>query len=526
MIPPPPTPSTDFPALRILVVDDNRTNLLLLQPFLNRLGHQTTTAEDGQQAVARCLEERPDLILLDIMMPVMDGFEAARHIRAQTRDHWVPIIFLSALDRNENLLTGLEAGGDDFISKPINFVLLEAKLRAMQRMLRLQRQVAETSKRIEAISDNIVDALITIDTSATIVACNKSCERIFGWTAKEMLGHNARMLMPEPYHSEHDASVFSYLQGAAPPIMGIGREVAAQRKDGTVFPAEIGISEIRFESERLFIGILRDISVRKKAEQLLRDNAELLQRYHDESETENQLARSVINTQLLRAELRDQQLHYWLSPAKNFSGDVIAASRSADGKLYAMLADATGHGLTAAISTLPVLTIFYSLAPEGAPLARIVGAINQHLKQSMPVGRFVAATIVCIDGCANTGEVWVGGTPEALLLDEQGNEIRRFTSLHLPLGIADTDDELVTTTVFSWTAPCQLLICSDGLVEAENRVKTPFGLSGLLSSIRDVPAYQRHDFARSALECHLEGLHAHDDVSLMLIDCVSTTSMT
>lgn len=510
-----------LPTLRVLIVDDNRSNLLTLQVFLKKLGHDTITAENGEQAVSRCRERKPDLILLDVVMPVMDGFEAASRIRAQTADRWVPIIFLSALDRDHNLVSGLEAGGDDFMSKPLNFVVLEAKMRSMQRMLLLQRQVNESLKRIEAISDSVLDAIITIDTNATIIACNASCERIFGWTPQEMIGQNVKMLMPEPYRSEHDSHLGNYVRGGPPQIMGIGREASAVRKNGRVFPMEIGVTEIRFDNERLFIGILRDISERKLSEERLRASTAQLQHYHDEAEAEGELARTLIERQLLRADLSDPQLHYWLIPARNFSGDVVAAARSSDGKRYALLADATGHGLTAAISTLPVLTIFYNLAPQGVALSEIIAAINHHLKQSMPVGRFVAATLACIDARTKTGEIWVGGTPDAILLDVEGKAVRHFVSRQLPLGIVATDQGMLSTTPFSWTAPVQLLICSDGLIESENQKQRPFGKEGLLSSVRDVPAQLRHETIRRALNDHLGELPAHDDISLLMIDCPS-----
>ena len=89
-----------FPRLKVLTVDDNRTNLQILQVFLKKLGHEAITAEDGAQAVAKYAEHQPDLILMDIMMPVMDGLEATRRIRAMPSERWVPIIFLSALDRD------------------------------------------------------------------------------------------------------------------------------------------------------------------------------------------------------------------------------------------------------------------------------------------------------------------------------------------------------------------------------------------------------------------------------------------
>ena len=134
--------------MKVLAVDDNRTNLHILQVFLKKLGHQVILAENGEEAVRMFQSEAPDLVLLDIMMPVMDGFEAARRIKAMTQERWTPVIFLSALNRDENLLEGLEAGGDDYLTKPINFVVLEAKLRSMQHSLALQQTSIDALRRV------------------------------------------------------------------------------------------------------------------------------------------------------------------------------------------------------------------------------------------------------------------------------------------------------------------------------------------------------------------------------------------
>ena len=149
--------------MKVLAVDDNRTNLHILQVFLKKLGHDVILAENGEEAVARFQSDSPDLVLLDIMMPVMDGFEAARRIKAMTRDRWTPVIFLSALNRDENLVEGLDAGADDYLTKPINFVVLEAKLRSMQRSLTMQQVAIDSLRRIQAISDNVLDAIVTTD---------------------------------------------------------------------------------------------------------------------------------------------------------------------------------------------------------------------------------------------------------------------------------------------------------------------------------------------------------------------------
>src|SRR5574343_895144 len=176
--------------MKVLAVDDNRTNLHILQVFLKKLGHDVILAENGQEAVDRFRRDQPDLVLLDIMMPVMDGFEAARQIKATPSERWTPIIFLSALNRDENLVEGLEAGADDYLTKPINFVVLEAKLRSMQRSLAMQQESIDSLRRVQAISDNVLDAIVTSDEKGNIISVNKSTERIFGWSSAELIGQN------------------------------------------------------------------------------------------------------------------------------------------------------------------------------------------------------------------------------------------------------------------------------------------------------------------------------------------------
>lgn len=508
-----------FPRLRILTADDNRTNLQILQVFLRKLGHDAIPAENGELAVQAFVEHRPDVVLMDIMMPVMDGLEATRRIRAMPGDRWVPIIFLSALDRDENLVGGLEAGGDDYLSKPINFVVLEAKLRSMQRMLMLQNSVADSLRRLQTISDNVLEAIITIDTTATIISANYAVGPLFGWQPEELVGHNVKVLCPEPYRSEHDTYVNSYVAGGPPRIIGSVREVPAARRDGSIFNAELTVSEVRLEHKRMFIGVIRDISERKRAESRLRENAERLQRYHEASEAENAFATTLISRQMLRADLNDPLVTYWLAPAQNFSGDVLAACRSHNGRLYALVADATGHGLTAAISTLPVLTLFYKLAPNDPPLNALIGEINQHLRESLPVGRFVGVAMACLDTRNQRGELWIGGMPDALQLDDDGRIVQRFASKNLPLGIVDNSQLDLVSEQFSWRDSAQVLLCSDGLLEAENTAGAPFGEHALMKAIASETPGGRRSAIQDSLIAHLGECSAQDDISLLLLSC-------
>ncbi|KAF1310005.1 fused response regulator/phosphatase [Pseudomonas sp. SG-MS2] len=129
--------------LTVLVAEDGATDRLLLAKIVRRQGHHVYTAENGQQAVELFAEKRPQLVLLDALMPVMDGFEAARQIKALAGEALVPIIFLTSLNEEEALVRCLEAGGDDFMAKPYSAVILGAKIRAMDRLRRLQATVLE-----------------------------------------------------------------------------------------------------------------------------------------------------------------------------------------------------------------------------------------------------------------------------------------------------------------------------------------------------------------------------------------------
>ncbi|HUS38803.1 MAG: PAS domain S-box protein [Pirellulales bacterium] len=124
----------------------------------------------------------------------------------------------------------------------------------------------ESEGRLRAILDAAVDAIITIDERGFVQSFNRSAERIFGYAADEVIGQNISMLMPAPYHDEHDGYLQNYLRTGQAKIIGIGREVEAQRKDGTILPAYIAISEVRLQDRRLFTGIVRDISDQKRAE--------------------------------------------------------------------------------------------------------------------------------------------------------------------------------------------------------------------------------------------------------------------
>lgn len=513
-----PNSTTDAEALKVLVVDDTATNRQILQVFLKKLGFRVDMAVDGAKAVERFVEGSPDLVLMDVMMPVMDGYEATRRIKEICGDRWVPVVFLSALDKEENLVMGLDAGGDDYLHKPVNFVVLDAKLRSLTRSIRLQRALDESRRRTQAISDNVIDAIITIGEDNIIQSVNASAVSMFGYAADEMVGMNVTALMPDHYRSRHNEGMRQYLASGDGLVIGKGAMAfEGQRRDGRTFPISIGISELRFEGRRLFVGIIRDVTEERAAEQLLRESAARLQRYHDAQEEENALAQRIMDRQMARVGLADPSIKHWLAPAANFSGDIIAAARSPEGFLYVLLADATGHGLAAAISVLPVLTLFYGNVEQGYPLGYLVMEINRQLRTTMPSGRFVAASLLCIDEGRGHAQLWQGGMPEILLLSGDGSVKQQFASKHLPLGIVDFDEDMAAITDIGFHAGDQFVLFSDGLIEATNDAGQQFGLDQLEDVLTKAPPAQRLETARMSFYAHTGIGQFQDDVSLLLV---------
>ncbi len=131
-------------------------------------------------------------------------------------------------------------------------------------------KAAAVDARYRAIVDTAVDAIVVIDERGRIAAFNPAAERLFGYAAGEMVGQNVHRLMPEPYHGEHDGYLSRYRETGERRIIGIGREVSGLRSDGTTFPLELSIAEWREGGKRFFTGVMRDVTDRRRAEELQR----------------------------------------------------------------------------------------------------------------------------------------------------------------------------------------------------------------------------------------------------------------
>jgi diguanylate cyclase (GGDEF)-like protein len=137
-------------------VEDSKVAIKAISGFLEEVGVQPLIAETGHAAIELYRKELPDIILLDIMLPDIDGFEVAKQVRKlQGKDDWTAIIFLSVMSKDEDLAKGIEAGGDDYLMKPVGRVVLQAKVAAMYRLVRMQRALVKLTEQLNLANQEL-----------------------------------------------------------------------------------------------------------------------------------------------------------------------------------------------------------------------------------------------------------------------------------------------------------------------------------------------------------------------------------
>lgn len=268
---------------KILIVDDEPHILKALGRLLRHENISVLMAESGEAALAIMQQEPVLLVISDFKMPGMCGTELLAKIEASWPD--TVRIILSGHSDFETVLQAVHSGVvHKFLAKPWNNQELiehirtslaqvdhsRDKLEAKNDPLHLSPRQFEnhsTSQiQLQVVLDTVFDGIATINRKGVILSVNKAIERIFGYNQRELVGRNISCLMPEPYRSQHDHYLAQYQEPGSKGIIGNQRRLVGLRKNGEVFPIELGVNSMQVEGEVQFLGMIRDISRRVSAE--------------------------------------------------------------------------------------------------------------------------------------------------------------------------------------------------------------------------------------------------------------------
>ena len=291
--------------VNILLVDDRPENLLALEAILEPLGQKLVRASSGEEALKQLLTRDFAVILLDVQMPGMNGFDTARLIKARERSRHIPIIFLTAISKEEAyVFEGYSVGAVDYMFKPFQPDILRSKVSVFVDLYRKQEQIKlqdellreserrelelrhraelqETQARLAEVVGSAMDAIIMFDDAQRITLFNAAAERMFCITAREAVGRPVSRLFPEKLRQEQTARLVSATRHPEPDDACVSAGVPSRhaegftgaRATGEEFPLEASVSRLDEGGVRVYTMIARDITERRKNEEDLRVQA-------------------------------------------------------------------------------------------------------------------------------------------------------------------------------------------------------------------------------------------------------------
>lgn len=311
----PSTEAAQNEQVEILIVDDRPENLLALEAILEPLKQNVVKAHSGEEALRMILQHDFAVVLLDVQMPGMNGFETAQLIKSREKTRFIPIIFLTAISKEEEYVyRGYQVGAVDYISKPFQPDYLRAKVAVFVDLHLKQRRITEqeallregerrmaemrhsqemlqSEARFSEIVGTAMDAIVIFDEKEKVSLFNHAAEEMFGRERSQVLDRPLRDLFPDDQSAAVIRQTCSRArynrakESAQPPRVV---EVRARRSDGEEFPLEASISCFEGKEGRQYTLIMRDVSERVRQEEELRRQAIALERTMSELQLANQ----------------------------------------------------------------------------------------------------------------------------------------------------------------------------------------------------------------------------------------------
>ncbi|WP_374359791.1 diguanylate cyclase [Pseudoduganella danionis] len=252
----------------ILIVDDAPENLSALRSMMVQQGYQTFVANNGERALKVARRVHPDLILLDVLMPGMDGLETCRQLKSHASTQRIPVIFMSAKTATEDVVAGFDIGAVDYISKPLRMAEVCARVRTQLQIRSRSETQEEQAERLRAIVNSMAEGLLIIEADGRIQFANPACVNYLGYTEQELAGRNISELL-NPMVAQEYLDYFQRYSAEPETAHSHGtREVIIRHRNGSSVCMDLTLTPMVLR-QPLFVGLLHDITHHKQSEDAL-----------------------------------------------------------------------------------------------------------------------------------------------------------------------------------------------------------------------------------------------------------------
>jgi PAS domain S-box-containing protein len=251
----------------VVIAEDQDETRAYLCHVLERAGFSVDALADGRAALSTCQLRAPDVLVSDVLMPGLNGFELIERLRGDERTSVIPVLLLSAHGGEESRIEGIAAGADDYLVKPLSSRELVARVDGAVRLGRLRRETARREQAdLDALFSLAPDGLLVVGPTGQILSANEQARKLFRYTAEEFRGLHVEALMPVDHRARHVTLRQAYQGAPIVRLMNPMQELRCVRADATEFTAEIALGPLEFKHQSCTIAIVRDITERKKLE--------------------------------------------------------------------------------------------------------------------------------------------------------------------------------------------------------------------------------------------------------------------
>src|SRR5436190_6053777 len=492
--------------LRVLVVEDSEFDAQMMISLLRKGGYDVTSERvETSEAMKAALANRTwDVVLSDYNLPDFHAPAALQLIKDSGLD--LPFIIVSGGIGEDIAVAAMKSGAHDYLMKgnlhrllpAVERELREAANRAGQR--EAKKALLESEHRYRMLWETAPDAVVLMDREGTIHFANPAVREVFGYTPDEIIGKPLTLIQPD-----RGTSVFPAIRRAA--------ETVGRRKDGVEIPIEVTFSEMSLNGERRFVGFIRDITMRKRAEREIR-----------ESQEQFRVAREIQQRLFPKSApvLEGFDIAGATYPAEATGGDYFDYLPMLNDRWGIIVADVTGHGVGPALLMAETRAYLRILATRREDVGEILTRANLTLAEDMGGERFITLFLARIDPKNRELVYASAGHPAGYVLDAAGEVKAILKRTGLPLGMKP-DTEYKPAPPITLAAGDLTVLLTDGIEEASAPDDSLFGIERILEVIRshrEKPARQIVEALYQAARQFAQNAPQLDDITAIVIKAV------